>query len=684
MKKEDTAAESTVAGVFSLFWIYGKMYLFGRLTNGGKRKMNRSKIRKEEQKLRLESKTFRSSFRTILTILPVSIILIVVAEVASLLMMDRLAGDFESRTVSRVLNQVDQDFKQAYMILTKLKSDETLLSYVRKSERDYYSEWEVFDRLRSVISGYNNIEEIYLYFPEYEYVISSDSGGKESRVFQTDKYADSYDEWLEALNGGVMGRFQTITGTDGEQKSIITTQMTNTDSLNTARAVVVLSGDYLEDLLKGLSLRGGEEAFVLSDNGLVTGTLSGQGDELAIQLRNCQEKELSDLRIGEKNYKLSFSRSSKTGLILAYAVLKGASYSATAFAKVFGVTVSIVGALFLVFLCFLVAKRNYLPIQYLLNSVKDADKDLEQSQVMDDLGDLEVYVKKTIRTRQEMNEKIRQYEADMRELHLGQLLFQGGVTEEEALKQELDFTGNRYAVLMCVFEEREDVGEVLEDVGAEADKREILTEYIQECFPELSRFYVLEGKDGFFCVLNGDCETGEKFRQQLSAERDRMKTLLAEEEKIFCNGYLSESGERLEDIHKGYEEVREKFVHKEIQDKTEENENCSIERILECIRKNLSDENLSVNGIAEEMGVSPSHLSRYFKHQMGNGVLEYIHQSRVNLAKDLLKNAPEIKIRDVAARSGFCNITTFIRVFKKYEGVTPGQYREALSEKEGL
>lgn len=109
-----------------------------------------------------------------------------------------------------------------------------------------------------------------------------------------------------------------------------------------------------------------------------------------------------------------------------------------------------------------------------------------------------------------------------------------------------------------------------------------------------------------------------------------------------------------------------------------------MERILEFIRKNLSDENLSVNGIAEQMGVSPSHLSRYFKHQMGNGVLEYIHQSRVNLAKDLLKNAPEIKIRDVAARSGFCNITTFIRVFKKYEGVTPGQYREALETKEKL
>ena len=206
-------------------------------------------------------------------------------------------------------------------------------------------------------------------------------------------------------------------------------------------------------------------------------------------------------------------------------------------------------------------------------------------------------------------------------------------------------------------------------------------EYIQECFPELKQFYVLEGKDGFFCVLNGDSETGESFRQLLSGERDRMKEILAEEEKIFCNCYLSESGQSLEAVHKGYEEVRLKFVNKEIKDKTEENEICSIDRIMEIIRKNLSDENLSVNGIAEQVGVTPSHLSRYFKHQMGAGVLEYIHQSRVELAKDMLKNSPEVKIRDVAVRSGFCNITTFIRVFKKYEGMTPGQYRESLGAK---
>ena len=135
--------------------------------------MNRENAIRQKQKLRLGSKTFRSIFKSILMLLPVSIVIIVAAEVAFLHMMDRLAEDFESRTVSRVLNQVDLDFQQTYMVATRLKADETILSYVRKSERDYYSEWEVFDRLRAIISGYNNIEEIYLYFPGYEYVLSS-------------------------------------------------------------------------------------------------------------------------------------------------------------------------------------------------------------------------------------------------------------------------------------------------------------------------------------------------------------------------------------------------------------------------------------------------------------------------------------------------------------------------------
>lgn len=237
---------------------------------------------------------------------------------------------------------------------------------------------------------------------------------------------------------------------------------------------------------------------------------------------------------------------------------------------------------------------------------------------------------------------------------------------------------------MCVFEEAEEEVEnaVIDDPSEEASRKDILTEYIKESFSGICCFYVMEGRDDFFCIINGDGVSSEQFRQNLSNQRDRMKKNLAEVEGLFCNFYLSEDYESLDDIHKGYEQVKRKYMNKEIQDKTEESENCSIERIAEIIRKNLSDANLSVNGIAEQMDVSPSHLSRYFKNKMGMGVLEYIHQCRVEMAKDMLRNSPEIRIREVANLTGFYNITTFIRVFKKIEGVTPGQYREMLGENE--
>ena len=49
---------------------------------------------------------------------------------------------------------------------------------------------------------------------------------------------------------------------------------------------------------------------------------------------------------------------------------------------------------------------------------------------------------------------------------------------------------------------------------------------------------------------------------------------------------------------------------------------------------------------------------------------------RIQAAKELLAD-PNIVIKDVAARVGFENINTFFRVFKQFEGVTPGQYRAA-------
>ncbi|MFK7692224.1 helix-turn-helix domain-containing protein [Paenibacillus sp. HJGM_3] len=100
------------------------------------------------------------------------------------------------------------------------------------------------------------------------------------------------------------------------------------------------------------------------------------------------------------------------------------------------------------------------------------------------------------------------------------------------------------------------------------------------------------------------------------------------------------------------------------------------ENVLEFINREFRDHNLSVTMISDEFDIHPSYLSRYFKEQVGESLTDYINKLRVNKAIELLKD-DEILIKDICDLVGISSISTFIRLFKKYEGVTPSVYRES-------
>lgn len=93
------------------------------------------------------------------------------------------------------------------------------------------------------------------------------------------------------------------------------------------------------------------------------------------------------------------------------------------------------------------------------------------------------------------------------------------------------------------------------------------------------------------------------------------------------------------------------------------------------IQARYAQQDLSVSMVAEAMGVSPVAITRLFQRLLGMGTLDFIHHTRLQMAKQLLTGG-ERSIREIAELTGYNNSVTFIRVFKKYEGVTPGQYRE--------
>jgi len=71
-------------------------------------------------------------------------------------------------------------------------------------------------------------------------------------------------------------------------------------------------------------------------------------------------------------------------------------------------------------------------------------------------------------------------------------------------------------------------------------------------------------------------------------------------------------------------------------------------------------------------------VGRTFKKYFGYSLTDYIHRQRLNHCKRLL--AENKSVREVAEAVGYLDSKTLIRIFKKYEGITPGQFRNIKSK----
>ncbi|GGG86062.1 helix-turn-helix domain-containing protein [Paenibacillus radicis (ex Gao et al. 2016)] len=99
--------------------------------------------------------------------------------------------------------------------------------------------------------------------------------------------------------------------------------------------------------------------------------------------------------------------------------------------------------------------------------------------------------------------------------------------------------------------------------------------------------------------------------------------------------------------------------------------------VVRYIEEEYRDPNLNVNMIGERFDLKGSYLSKLFKSQIGEGLLDYIHKFRIEQAKELIR-CKQSSISDIAKQVGYNEAATFIRVFKKFEGITPGKYKEMI------
>ncbi|AWW26182.1 PocR ligand-binding domain-containing protein [Acetobacterium sp. KB-1] len=103
-------------------------------------------------------------------------------------------------------------------------------------------------------------------------------------------------------------------------------------------------------------------------------------------------------------------------------------------------------------------------------------------------------------------------------------------------------------------------------------------------------------------------------------------------------------------------------------------ENPNISLMTDYIDKHYPD-NLTVEAIADAACLSPGYAGRIFKEQLGLSIMDYVLKVRIDKSKKLLLN-PHYQIQAIAEKVGYGDAGYFTKVFRKFEGITPTQFRK--------
>ena len=100
--------------------------------------------------------------------------------------------------------------------------------------------------------------------------------------------------------------------------------------------------------------------------------------------------------------------------------------------------------------------------------------------------------------------------------------------------------------------------------------------------------------------------------------------------------------------------------------------NYYVKISLEKIRDHFA-ERISIESVAEELGVSASYLSRKFKEITNHTFLELLNEHRIQQSVKLL-NTGKFRVSEIGEKVGFNEYKHFYAVFKKFTGLTPSDF----------
>lgn len=124
-------------------------------------------------------------------------------------------------------------------------------------------------------------------------------------------------------------------------------------------------------------------------------------------------------------------------------------------------------------------------------------------------------------------------------------------------------------------------------------------------------------------------------------------------------------------------EITQEFI-----DSTKKENNCNsavVFRASEWIKSNCHRQ-ITVHDIAKSANYNAEYLSSLFKKETGLTLVQYLNKTRIEISKNLL-SGNNISIKEAAYSCGFTDEKYYMKIFKRFEGITPTQYKSAFYKK---
>lgn len=256
--------------------------------------------------------------------------------------------------------------------------------------------------------------------------------------------------------------------------------------------------------------------------------------------------------------------------------------------------------------------------------------------------------------------------------------------EKESIEKKLD----AFAEAGARFER----GAIISDIGKIKESYEMTIRKIKRTYSSVDDYPRMEME-----ALKDAVALGEESRvdiilreiREIISESEEVTAILASFETLYMLGLDSRKFYALvrnrsfsrQDVLNIFDMALEERRHRtEPKEGTEAEAGCrkrSITDVLAYLHEHYLDPGFSAKYMAASFDTSVSNLSHFFKKNMGVSISAYVDQIKLEKAKQLLRDS-DLKVGEIAELLQYGSSTGFAVMFKKYEGMTPKEYRENL------